>query len=183
MHIFISTSEQQLWQEWHRDMLPWRWEYSNGGGVAGVPGGNAEPGEELSPATCSCTWPIGKGSGRSSTISPGWICEHLWWIFFTLSSPTTKPEGTEETFLEFSFFSSNQNHTRKHSMPPLANHFPSMVGFYHENQTSQFTFFLVAGQNKFLLFLLLSGQFSAVMGAKVSSCGAVKTFRNCHWPQ
>lgn len=36
-------------------------------------------------------------------------------------------------------------------MPPLANHFPSMVGFYHENQTSQFTFFLVAGQNKFLV--------------------------------
>lgn len=36
-------------------------------------------------------------------------------------------------------------------MPPLDNHFPSMVCFYHENLTSQFTFFLVAGQNKFLI--------------------------------
>lgn len=69
-------------------------------------------------------------------------------------------------------------------MPPSAYHFPSMVGFTMKNSLHSFLFsFLLKCRANFLLFLLLFGQFPAVMGGKVSSPGAVKTFRNCHWTQ
>lgn len=84
---------------------------------------------ELSPATYFCTWPEGRCSWCSSTVSPRWIYEHLWWVFFTLSSPTAKSGGIKETFLNLGFFFFKSNDAQKHSMPPLAINFPSVVGF------------------------------------------------------
>lgn len=62
---------------------------------------------ELSPATYSCTWPIGKGSWCSSTVSPRWMYEHMWWVF--LHSPVQQQSlGEQKKHSWIFFFPSNQ---------------------------------------------------------------------------
>lgn len=55
-------------------------------------------------------------------------------IFHTLQS-NNKAWGNRRNIPEFIFFL-KLNYAQKLSMLPLANHFPSVVGFYRENQSS-----------------------------------------------